>query len=50
MEAVREHGAMRGSWLSLKRIIRCNPWGGQGYDPVPPAKDWADVLDNRIRR
>ena len=35
MDALRQHGAIRGSWLSLKRIIRCNPWGGEGYDPVP---------------
>jgi len=34
-EAVRNHGAIAGLWLSLKRIIRCNPWGGAGYDPVP---------------
>jgi putative membrane protein insertion efficiency factor len=36
-EALREHGAFRGSWLALRRIGRCNPWGGSGYDPVPPA-------------
>jgi len=34
-EAVREHGAMRGGLLGLRRICRCHPWGGQGYDPVP---------------
>lgn len=37
LEAVSEHGAMRGGWLGLRRILRCNPWGGWGYDPVPPA-------------
>jgi putative membrane protein insertion efficiency factor len=36
LEAVDTHGALRGSWLGLKRIARCNPWGGQGHDPVPP--------------
>lgn len=36
LEAVETHGALRGSWLGLKRIARCNPWGGQGHDPVPP--------------
>jgi putative membrane protein insertion efficiency factor len=35
-EAILVHGALLGSWLALKRIARCNPWGGSGYDPVPP--------------
>jgi len=33
--AVRAHGAARGSWLGLKRLARCHPWGGCGIDPVP---------------
>jgi putative membrane protein insertion efficiency factor len=36
-DAVEIHGAMRGSWLAAKRLCRCHPWGGHGYDPVPPA-------------
>jgi len=36
-EAIERHGAARGSWLALKRLLRCHPWGGSGYDPVPPA-------------
>ena len=35
LEALREHGAFRGTWLAAKRIARCHPWGGSGYDPVP---------------
>ena len=35
IEAVTRRGVIRGSWLALKRIGRCHPWGGFGYDPVP---------------
>jgi putative membrane protein insertion efficiency factor len=35
MQALREHGAFRGTWLAAKRIGRCHPWGDHGYDPVP---------------
>jgi len=35
-EAVARHGALRGSWLAAHRLCRCGPWGGQGFDPVPP--------------
>ena len=34
-EALRTYGAFRGGWLTLKRLGRCQPWGGSGYDPVP---------------
>ncbi len=34
-EAIQEYGIIKGSFMSLKRIIRCAPWGGSGYDPVP---------------
>ena len=36
IEALRLHGAAKGSWLALRRVLRCHPWGGQGLDPVPP--------------
>jgi len=35
LEALEKHGAIKGSWLTLRRIGRCHPWGGDGYDPVP---------------
>jgi putative membrane protein insertion efficiency factor len=38
LEAYEVHGFARGSWLSARRICRCHPWGGHGYDPVPPEK------------
>lgn len=34
-EAFKKHGAIKGLWLTVKRIARCHPWGGSGYDPVP---------------
>ncbi|WP_293913871.1 MULTISPECIES: membrane protein insertion efficiency factor YidD [unclassified Sphingobacterium] len=35
MEAIKKHGPFKGGWLAIKRILRCNPWGGHGHDPVP---------------
>lgn len=35
IEALEAHGAARGSWYAVRRILRCNPWGPYGYDPVP---------------
>lgn len=39
LEAIRHHGFFKGSWLGIRRILRCNPWGGCGYDPVPGLED-----------
>jgi putative membrane protein insertion efficiency factor len=44
MDALDEHGFVRGSWLALRRIARCNPLGGSGYDPVP-----AQTLSRRTK-
>lgn len=35
IEAIKKYGPYKGSWLSLKRFLSCNPWGGHGHDPVP---------------
>ena len=36
LEALKVHGLIKGGWLAMKRIASCHPWGGEGYDPVPP--------------
>ena len=35
IQAVRKHGALKGAWLGMRRILRCHPYGGSGHDPVP---------------
>jgi putative membrane protein insertion efficiency factor len=35
-EALEQHGAPRGTWLTIRRLARCHPFGGSGFDPVPP--------------
>lgn len=39
LEAVKIHGAIKGSWLALKRLLKCHPYHPGGYDPVPPKKE-----------
>ena len=39
IEALKKHGVIQGLWLTIKRLVKCNPWGGQGFDPVPEKKN-----------
>ena len=41
-QALIDHGPWRGSWLAARRLCRCNPWGGSGYDPPPPPPGRSD--------
>jgi hypothetical protein len=35
VDALKKYGLLKGSWLAIRRILKCHPWGGHGYDPVP---------------
>lgn len=39
IEAIQTHGVIKGLWFGIRRLLRCHPWGGSGYDPVPPKKE-----------
>lgn len=39
IEAIKVHGIFKGTWLAIKRLSKCHPWGTSGYDPVPPPKE-----------
>jgi hypothetical protein len=49
MEAVRRHGPLGGAWLAARRVVRCHPWGGHGYDPVPHTCSCASRKDHHDR-
>ena len=48
LEALQAHGAIRGSWLATRRLARCHPWGGHGYDPVPTPRDRPTPPDREV--
>ena len=53
LEAFRKYGPLKGFWLSLKRILRCHPWGGSGYYPVPESSFGAGLtiaMESSYRR
>ena len=49
LDALNRHGALKGGWLAVRRIGRCHPLGGSGYDPVPGADPEHDVKASRTR-
>lgn len=46
VEALTTHGPLRGSWLAVRRLLRCHPWNPGGLDPVPPTRQGADDVDD----
>ena len=50
LDAIQRHGAIHGGWLTLKRILRCHPWGGCGYDPVPDGDGAPSQTHHNCRR
>ena len=51
IDALETHGARRGTWLAVRRLGRCHPWGGSGWDPVPEAHGpHADATDTHHER
>jgi putative membrane protein insertion efficiency factor len=49
LDALAHHGPLGGSWLTLRRVVRCHPWGGSGYDPVPEAGGCRSRIDRAAR-
>lgn len=49
LEAIAEHGPFRGALIAARRLGRCHPWGGEGYDPVPRARGLEAPVGNDLR-
>ena len=49
LEAIAKHGAVQGTWLAVRRLARCHPWGGFGYDPVPLPQGQYFYLPPKVR-
>ncbi|MCZ4281602.1 membrane protein insertion efficiency factor YidD [Kiloniella laminariae] len=47
-DALVAHGVVKGGWMALKRLGRCHPWGGHGYDPVPESPDCSQHVDCHV--
>ena len=50
LEAIEKFGAIRGGYLTIRRLLRCHPLGGQGYDPVPKDFSWKVTQQTHIQR
>jgi hypothetical protein len=50
LRAVEVHGAVKGSWLAARRLLRCHPWAPGGYDPVPGTPEFAEEVRDQARR
>ena len=50
LRAVEFHGAVQGSWLTVRRLLRCHPWSPGGYDPVPGTPEWHAELTEQAER
>jgi putative membrane protein insertion efficiency factor len=50
LRAVSVHGAVRGSWLTVRRLLRCHPWAAGGYDPVPGTPEFEEEIRDQALR
>jgi putative membrane protein insertion efficiency factor len=50
LRAVEVHGAVRGSWLTIRRLLRCHPWAPGGYDPVPGTPEFDEEMLEQAQR